>query len=181
MKRIELNNDVFIIEHFMDEAACIDCIQWSEQMGYEEAKVNIHGQQVMMKNIRDNKRLLITNVEMAQQMYERILPFIPQTIGLADACGLNELFRFYKYEPGEKFKRHRDGSYQRNEKEFSLLTLLIYLNEDFEGGATSFSDAIYQPKIGTAMVFTHAVLHQGDEVLKGIKYVLRTDIMYKLP
>jgi prolyl 4-hydroxylase len=181
MKKIKLSNEVFIIENFMDEAACIDCIQWSEQMGYEEAKVNIHGQQVMMKNIRDNKRLLITNIEMAQQMYERILPFIPQTIGLANACGLNELFRFYKYEPGEKFKRHRDGSYQRNEKEFSLLTLLIYLNENFEGGATSFSDAIYQPKIGTAMVFTHAVLHQGDEVLKGVKYVLRTDIMYKLP
>ncbi len=181
MKKIELNKEVVIIENFIDEVACLDFIQWSEQMGYEEAKVNIHGQQVMMKNIRDNKRLLFTNFDLAAQIFERIKPFVPETIGLANACGLNELFRFYKYEPGEKFKRHRDGSYQRNEKEFSLLTLLIYLNQDFEGGSTSFNDAVYQPQTGAAMLFTHAVLHQGDEVLKGVKYVLRTDVMYKLP
>jgi prolyl 4-hydroxylase len=181
MKRVDITPEVFVIENFYNKEECHRCIEWSEQQGYEEAKVNIHGQQVMMKNIRNNSRVMFKDETLATGIFEKIKPFVPQQIGLAKLLGLNELFRFYKYEPGQQFKRHRDGSYQRNEKEFSLLTLLIYLNEAFEGGATSFTEAVYQPTTGAAMVFPHFVLHQGDALVSGVKYVLRTDIMYQLP
>ena len=35
-----------------------------------------------------------------------------------------------------------------------------------------------QPKVGMALVFEHAILHEGVAVEEGTKYVLRTDVMY---
>ena len=65
--------------------------------------------------------------------------------------GLNERLRFLKYDKGEFFKPHWDGSYKRepveikNEKniaqfrirEESFVTVLIYLNDNFQGGETT--------------------------------------------
>jgi len=35
------------------------------------------------------------------------------------------------------------------------------------------------PRTGMALVFYHKMLHEGAVVLKGRKYVLRTDVMYR--
>lgn len=69
----------------------------------------------------------------------------------------------------------------------SLLTFMIYLNEGYEGGETQFDDAAKSPpgesvsvagKVGMALVFEHELLHEGAEVTAGVKYVLRSDVMY---
>jgi len=57
---------------------------------------------------------------------------------------------------------------------------MIYLNDDFKGGETKFNDLIVAPKKGTALIFYHYLEHEGSEVIEGTKYVLRTDIMYRL-
>ena len=69
-----------------------------------------------------------------------------------------------------------------------FFTFMVYLNENFEGGTTSFT--IDQssvstggvvgvtPKTGIALLFHHPILHRGDPVTAGRKYVLRTDVMY---
>jgi len=66
---------------------------------------------------------------------------------------------------------------------------MIYLNsatEGFEGGATVFLDSISKqpthsivPKEGTALIFLQdEMLHFGEKVTNGTKYIMRTDIMY---
>ena len=35
------------------------------------------------------------------------------------------------------------------------------------------------PKRGTALVFNHDTLHEGQPVSKGSKYIIRTEIMYR--
>lgn len=57
---------------------------------------------------------------------------------------------------------------------------MIYLNDDFEGGETTFPGLWIAPKQGTALIFMHHLYHSGREVTKGIKYVLITDVMYRL-
>ena len=57
---------------------------------------------------------------------------------------------------------------------------MIYLNENYEGEETSFTDLAIQPKQGLAVVFLHNLEHEGSAVKAGIKYVLRTDIMFRL-
>jgi hypothetical protein len=76
---------------------------------------------------------------------------------------------------------HIDGSYKRSETEFSYYTFMIYLNDGYEGGETKFaSGEIIRPKTGTALIFEHRQRHEGAALISGIKYVLRSDIMYKL-
>ena len=62
----------------------------------------------------------------------------------------------------------------------SLFSILIYLNDDFAGGATSFPDLRrrFDPEAGNALVFGHAHRHCGSPVTSGIKYVLHLFAMY---
>jgi predicted 2-oxoglutarate/Fe(II)-dependent dioxygenase YbiX len=87
-------------------------------------------------------------------------------------------FRFYRYEVGQFFKWHRDGYMGQGESVQSLLTFLIYLNEDYSGGETEFRWGRLPTKTGKALVFPHRLVHQGATVEQGVKYVLRTDVMY---
>ncbi|MFK7786734.1 MAG: 2OG-Fe(II) oxygenase, partial [Crocinitomicaceae bacterium] len=136
--------------------------------------------QVLMTTVRNNERLLDMNTERAEDYWDRLREFHPPILGNSRAIGLNELFRFYKYNATQRFKRHRDGSYVRNEEEFSAYTFMIYLNDDYLGGETSFNDVVVEPKKGTALIFRHELKHEGKPIINGVKYVLRSDIMYQL-
>ena len=77
-------------------------------------------------------------------------------------------------------KKHKDQSYIRNDSEASYYTILIYLNDNYIGGETVFDEITINPKAGTALIFRHDLEHTGSEVRSGIKYILRTDIMFRL-
>jgi hypothetical protein len=180
MKKLKLAEDVWVIEDFLTQEECSFHIKASELMGYEFAKVNIDGIQTVMTTVRNNQRVLMLDEEMAEDLWKRLNPFIDE-YPMASPIGLNEMWRYYKYVPGERFKMHRDGSYRRNEKEVSLLTLIVYLNDTFSGGETGFSSEFeVQPKTGMALIFDHKVRHEGKALEVGTKYVLRTDIMFRV-
>src|SRR5450432_1726733 len=80
-----------------------------------------------------------------------------------------------------------------NARQSSLFTFLIYLNDDFEGGETTFFLPSWRegvlnaypvrPVMGSVLMFPHgnangALLHEGTGVRKGKKYVIRTDVEY---
>lgn len=85
--------------------------------------------------------------------------------------------RFYKYRPCQRFKMHKDGAWQETGLR-SELTLLVYLNDGFEGGATRFKDREVLPATGAALLFLHDTWHEGAMVEVGTKYVLRSDVLY---
>ena len=72
----------------------------------------------------------------------------------------------------------RDAPFARENGELSLLTFMIYLNGGYKGGATRFESLAVQGQPGTALVFEHGLIHEGGEVTEGVKYVLRSDVMY---
>jgi prolyl 4-hydroxylase len=180
MRKIELEPYLFIIEDFLTKQECDDLILWSEEKGYEEAKVQVHGKQIMLKHVRNNSRITFIDVEFADNIWVKFKPFAIEKIANSEAIGLNEMFRFYKYENGQRFKKHLDGSYIRNEVESSYFTLMVYLNDGYQGGETTFENHTIFPKKGNALVFYHGMKHAGEEIKSGVKYVLRTDVMYKL-
>ncbi|WP_299606887.1 2OG-Fe(II) oxygenase [uncultured Aquimarina sp.] len=176
-----LHPEIYLIKEFLSKEKCDHFIEKGEQVSFEEAKVAIDGRQVKMKGIRNNQRILFKDQLLADQLWKKMESQVVSTLGKYKACGLNEMFRIYKYEEGQRFKMHRDGSYKRNEKECSFFSFLIYLNQDFEGGETHFENGItIHPEIGDALLFHHPLRHEGKPILSGEKYVLRTDIMYKL-
>lgn len=58
---------------------------------------------------------------------------------------------------------------------------MVYLNEGYSGGETHFRSTdrtvseVISPHTGTLLLFNHDVHHAGESVLKGTKYILRTD------
>jgi len=169
-------------DNFFSKEECDDLITSSEAKGYEEALIRARGQgEVMNKDIRDNDRVIWDSHETAEALYERVKDLLPQDIDGWSPIGLNERFRFYRYKDGQRFQPHMDGAFKRNDNEVSLLTLLIYLNEDFDGGGTYLItlNELVKPKTGKLLIFDHKILHAGMAVTEGVKYVLRTDVMYK--
>lgn len=116
--------------------------------------------------------------------------------------GLNECLRFCRYNPGGFFRKHTDACFIRSEEEQSFFTCMFYLNGDFEGGATRFlrldgqgnTDcesqfklaqdkdvlASVSPETGLCMLFFQpGLMHEGEDLHSGLKYILRTDVMYR--
>lgn len=149
------------------------------KIGYSRAKINSGSGQKVVKSVRNNKRLLYNQPELAEEIWNDLKKYVTDDYGIFKPIGLNEMFRFYRYNPKEEFKRHRDESYVRNDNEMSFYTFMIYLNNDFKGGETTFRNNKITAVTGMALVFLHSLEHSGNPVIEGTKYVLRTDIMYK--
>jgi hypothetical protein len=128
--------------------------------------------------------------------------------------GINSRFRFYRYRPGDYFAPHTDGSWpgsrvidgelvaNAHRDQWSQFSLLLFLSEDYEGGATRFYVSPDDPErppgspdeavvidvrtpIGGALCFPHGThplhrMHASQEITRGIKYIIRTDILFDL-
>lgn len=134
-------------------------------------------------NVRNNSRVVFDDRLFAAALFARIAPHLPRRLLRMQLCGVNERFRCYRYQPGQRFALHSDGTFARSARERSLLTFLVYLNDGFCGGETAFPEQgqVIVPATGTALLFQHPLLHEGRRVESGVKYALRSDIMYRLP
>jgi prolyl 4-hydroxylase len=180
MQVITISPEIYIIQNFWTKERCDEFITKSEAKGFRDATIDAGMGQRIVKSVRNNKRVMYTDIELASDIWQDLSPLAPQRIGNSIAIGLNEMFRVYRYKPGEEFKKHRDQSYIRNNDECSYYTFMIYLNDDFEGGETTFNDKTVRPIKGMALIFLHSLEHAGSPIKKGTKYVLRTDIMYRM-
>ncbi|SMC19603.1 2OG-Fe(II) oxygenase superfamily protein [Andreprevotia lacus DSM 23236] len=181
MEITDYGDGIFTVAHFLSPAECDHYITLGEQIGFDESEISTRAGSVMDKAIRNNDRVLFDDTAMAARLFAQargVLPLLHEGWMLQ---GFNERMRFYRYGPNEYFRWHRDGSFVRTVQEASQLTFMIYLNEAYTGGSTDFRTAVIQPRQGMALCFPHRLMHQGAPVLSGSKYVLRTDVMYRLP
>jgi len=181
--------DLGTISDFLSAKECDQFIRMSEERGYGDAPVSTPDGMVMMKDVRNNERVMIDDVAIATDLFDRTAPFIPTRFKKKwEPVGLNERLRFYRYDIGQQFDWHMDGYFERDNGDRSFFTFMVYLNDGFEGGGTSFTDFSspkkqYEgikivPHKGMALLFHHPIMHRGDPVAKGRKYVLRSDVMY---
>jgi predicted 2-oxoglutarate/Fe(II)-dependent dioxygenase YbiX len=184
--------ELFVIRGFLSSAECEHHIGRSEAEGYGDAPINTSLGPQVDKTMRNNDRVILDNPALAAALWDRLRPFVPAKRGTGwHAAGLNERFRFYRYDPGQQFDWHFDGYYERSPREQSALTFMVYLNAGYEGGMTEFNFRLYGgltdadpvtrvvPEAGMALVFAHRILHRGAPVTSGRKYVLRSDVMYR--
>ena len=164
-----------VIDDLLTKDECADFIKH-----FETEKL-----QHVQSNFADYHRGMYIDEKLAAKMYDRILPVIPTSY---ESVYANDHFRYSKYNPGGEFKNHRDGFNQDIYGHRSIITVNIFLNEDFDGGSTNFYyDYQYdtprlsvQPKTGRAAVFDSQQYHRGCVVESGHKHLLRTDIMAKI-
>lgn len=173
---------VLTLGDLLDAETCASLVETIEKLGPAPAPITTAAGFVMRPDIRNNDRVMFDNTGLAKMLFALVRPHLPERLeGDWRICGVNERFRCYRYHPGQRFAPHYDGAFQRNATERSLLTMLVYLNECEEGGSTRLIDLDLevQPRTGAAFLFNHFLLHEGAPVEKGVKYVLRTDVMYR--
>lgn len=179
-----------LIPGFLSEAECRELIALSEERGYASAASDYP------PSYRNNHRHLIDSAELAARLGTRLRGHAPASLQAEGKAwrfdGINERFRFCRYQPGQRFNLHQDGVHHRGAGLRSHLTLLIYLTDGsaFSGGDTVFyaqgpADAAprelgrVRPQAGSLLLFDHAIWHAGDEVSAGTKHVLRSDVLYR--
>jgi len=179
---MEISNGIWVIKNLFTAERCSEWMEMCESEGFNEAPINVGaGKTKIQKDVRNNSRVIIDDEILAFEIWQIVRGYLPKVINGRVALGLNERFRFYRYEKGEKFAYHMDGYFRRENGEQSMLTFMIYLNEEFEGGETNFMNGdgtTIKPETGMVLAFNHTLFHEGSEVLKGKKYVLRSDVMY---
>lgn len=100
--------------------------------------------------------------------------------GIYVPIGVNPFMRVSKYRVGQSFREHTDTGYAKDMHYVGMHTVLVYLNEDLTGGETIVKGkSVVKPETGKALVFYHYTPHEGVKVTAGIKYVIRTEVMYK--
>ena len=201
-KTLIADGTIFELADFLsrDECACV--IELAEAAGYtlaelRESKYTAH---------RRNGHIRVDSPVLAQQLWKRLADtgaFKKKQDGGRIACGLNPNFRLYRYERGDRFGMHVDESVSLDKSHETLFTLLVYLNgvgdttggaSPLAGGETVFYTGTtvrnarpilrFPPRTGSALVHMHGercLLHEGALVKSGIKYLLRTDVVYGPP
>ena len=189
----------FKVDGLLSETECTQLIELSESYrGYESALVNAGGgQQVAMPQVRSSGRWMVDSQDAAALLWSR-LTLIPEVVPEKTTnrvwrpVGLNSRLRFLRYTPGDYFAPHSDGSYLCNEtRQRSLCTLMLYLNKPKSGGETNIlstagggkmvhDDAVsVHPTAGSGLIFDHDLYHEGALLKEGIKYAIRTDVMFE--
>jgi hypothetical protein len=89
-----------------------------------------------------------------------------------------EVSNFVKYNKGQHFEYHHDHGYSYN----CTVSLVAYLNDDFDGGELHFSkqDILYKPNAGDLVIFPSNYMypHRAMPVHSGTKYSLVTMLDY---
>lgn len=173
---------ILTIRDVLSRAECTELIQRIESLQPEVATINTVSGARVNRDVRNNDRVIFEDQSLADLLFERVRSTAPSEIHGMTLVGANEMFRCYRYKPGMRFAPHADGAFVRNSDEQSFYSFLVYLNDGFEGGATTFitnPEVAIQPETGMALLFQHPIIHEGSVVNSGVKYVARSDLMYR--
>ncbi|KAG2378470.1 hypothetical protein C9374_008109 [Naegleria lovaniensis] len=185
-------DETYLIHHLLSELECQHLIAMTEKLSYEDC-YGYH------KDYRSNKRVIVEDKITAQILFERAKPLIPQEYvdengQIWDLKFANSRWRFCRYTPGQHFLApHQDGFYEVDKNTRSFFTFMMYLNGGYEEGRTTFIQAKnkegppqppfsevgqVEPHAGLCIVFPHHLLHYGSVLKSGVKYLMRSELIY---
>jgi hypothetical protein len=203
--RVDLFPDgsAFVLENVLTPGECESLKQRGHELGYEDCGYNKNirvTDRVIYPSQQVAKHLFERIAPFLGSAVDLTCPMTEWQTGLRKDLrpgrwvpyGLNDHFRLCRYMPGGFFLPHYDGAYDAADTKCSLMTFMLYLNDAFEGGATrSYNEqqsrykegldenvtATYKPTTGSGPVFYHNITHDGQPVVSGEKYILRSEVM----
>ena len=215
------------IKNILTSQECDNLIIKAEKAGFSPSPPSGGGHgQTPRTGARTSQFYVYDDKDFANKLWERLKDYVPTNLrdikpvpymnsftqgDEFKPVGVNDHLRFYKYDPGQYILKHDDYRMSRfrydKEKDkyyeqMSFLTIVIYLNEDFQDGRTLFwtkyattgttghcrfirdvefteSDLQIVPELGKAVIHDHMVQHEGEPPKKSTKYILRTDILHE--
>lgn len=162
---------VHIIKHFLDNDECLELIDLFGE-----------GSQRMEDMFRTNDRHMIQADVWSKKIWTRVNALV-DLFSEPDfqPVRCNPRVNIYRYSEGDEFRLHCDQPFILDD-EISFYSVLCYLNDDYEGGEAMLGgQEDFKPEAGMAVVFPHYILHGAKKITKGVRYSMRTDVMYKRP
>ena len=102
--------------------------------------------------------------------------YYPVPGGYSTTC-YRESIQVLEYNSNQEYKFHHDTSNDSNSKEYHrIISIVLYLNGEFDGGGTEFPHQTYKPSPGYGLFFPSnwCFPHSGQKVLGGKKRVAVT-------
>lgn len=163
---------------------CVDNVYTPAECASMIARIEAAAPSLASNNplFRDQDRVIFDDPDAAADLFLRLQPELPTTMGALRLCRLNERLRCYRYREGQRFEPHMDHWYRPSDRQITLHTVLAYFNDDFTGGETAFQeqfDEVVVPRAGSVAIFQHKLRHEGRPVLSGTKYAMRSDVIYE--
>lgn len=201
VRREDVAPGVYLLHRVMTPKECKRLITAAEAIGFSHAGLAIGNDTYRVNTaVRNNLRVVLDAPQLAAGLWSRIRPHVDERHEAARIAqqGLNDRFRVYRYEAGQRFFPHVDVRTRIPQGE-TRASLMIYLNDGFEGGETRFFEEkdkrsrrgegrgrkfnnrvrfALRPTIGSVVIFDHYLLHEGSEVTAGVKYAVRSDLVY---
>lgn len=195
--QILIPSAVYASLNFLSPKECQAWIDFAESEGFEQ----LSSPQTSMYAHRECGRLSRTSVRVADELFQRMKLMVQRIMKDVEfskdenykPVSCNSNIRIYKYEKGMSFGRHFDGSEKisRYAGGNTEITVLIYLSS-CRGGSTRFylpkkgkkkndEGIAFQPQEGAILMHLHGdrcLEHEANPVIHGIKYVLRTDVVF---
>jgi hypothetical protein len=204
LNKTHITDEIFIIDNVLKNNECDDLVKKTKQHYANMSRE-------YPSDIRGNNRVLVISEKLKETINGRIMDVVnfPDNVkpcgfgtdGKWKYLNVNECFRFSEYvSPNVGFLPHRDATYIKDENNRSIYTIIIYLNEEYDGGNTYFCEPkrdrikgetvneelseghetffTYKPKKCSALIFNHNIVHAGDTVVSGTKYILRSDLVF---
>lgn len=193
----------FQLLNVVDADECRRLVALTESLGYvEDAAVSLP------RSVRHNHSATwIADDVTVDLLWQRCRGQFQRSddFGGKQAVGLNARFRFYRYAAGDFFVAHTDGSWPGSrvvdgvlinnayDDRWSQLSYLLFLSDDFDGGATRFyidpdnraSHVDVRTPLGGALCFPHGkhplhCVHGSQPITAGVKYIIRSDVLFEL-
>lgn len=206
-----------LLQNVLPEETCRAIIGAAETIGFTPDQAAA-GSATALASILAHNFYWMADETFSDALFERVSPFLPPTVAGLPLRSINRRYRCYRYVPGAIYRPHVDGAWppsgiitrptsngspsreyvydSASGRQYSRFTFLVYLNDEFEGGETTFFVArkegeglearAVRPRMGSVLVFPHgdaegSLVHEGSPVKMGVKYIIRTDVVYDVP
>ena len=198
---------VWTTGEILSKVECTTWIQWAEDEGNLETGDFVFAggkwghSRVPTGARRHSATRMVVNEEFAALLTKRLSSGQGVPTKLADGreyCGVGTHFLVSKYVKGQYFAPHFDGRHSAGgvarpdgSECVAEFTVVLYLTDDFEGGATLYlpgqgsevADYVaVRPARGSAVIHRQGtVLHSGGALLDGTKYIMQVGLCYEAP
>ena len=166
-----IDHGIWLTEELLSAAECEALITKAETAGFKVARMQSRG--------RNNRETFVR----CPQTMDTVLTRLTQQVAADPTLDfqvlrLGPILECYRYQTGEFVAPHSDAPRDLEPGLKSTYTLVIYLSDEIEGGDTVFPNRAISvcPQRGRAVLFDHAIRHEGATVTAGMKYIVRTDV-----
>lgn len=143
---------LIVVKHCVSSRWCADQISRAEAAGFDNKTVEFYQSRKIDRQERlfrrNDRSVLQATVADAAYLFACVRPYLPLRAeepptavkigGSWVPHSVNDSFRFYRYGLGQEFPVHKDSVTVKAPRLMSWWSLLVYLNDGFEGGGTRF-------------------------------------------